>query len=189
MRWAVDLCYNVPGAPLYGELTPAGYRRVAEILAGAVENTTKICLFDAGSGSGNALSSLVLHLRRASQGSSRSMAAVGVEVDSIRCQLSRHVLAQSLPVDVPWKIVNQDILDILDMKTLGATHCYAFDKVFPPRVLRHLEELQRKSTNVVAVVTTKPKVYRANGWKLTGRTQASFRGGKGRCEFYAFQKP
>lgn len=166
-RALLDLCWGTGGA-VYAEFVESSLVSLCELLPkGSI-------VVDLGSGSGRTLAELGRLLRAE---------CVGYEECPVRFEISRCVIA-SLSHTLRQRTVIEK-MDMMHLWTLPV-RCitFAFDLVFVPRLMLHLEQLQRK--HALYVCTTKPNYYSAFCWSLLGRVRMRFRCGGGTATMCVF---
>lgn len=182
-RELADLCYNIPDGSIYGEIT-----------IGSIENLVKKCnlaeiseitLVDIGSGSGYTLCHLAASVKKHFK-NIKNIQLLGYEVCEERCKLSNIIMSQLLAdVDnVSYKIYHANIAHV---KTLsGVQCCFSFDKTFGPKLMKHIEHLQRNTPSIVNVISNHkyPDMY----WEKVDAVRGKLRGSKQTMNFYIYRR-
>ena len=167
-----NLCYNVPGQPIYGELTKHSVSRILELDPLPVDH-----LVDLGSGSGRTL----LHMRRHL---GPVVALSGLEVSQTRLEIARAIVPADVAVmhhcDMSKHIVFPN----------DVTHTYAFDKAFTADLMANVHDAQLAAPNLCSVFTTNPGIYRSHPdhWEHVASTSVRMVGGAGSCTACLFHR-
>ncbi len=167
MRAISDLCYNVPGEAIYGEITKCSIQKLARNFP-ACDNPI---MLDIGSGAGNMLCEFehVMPLTH----------VFGIEASEIRATISRVVLENRLR-HAFFEIICKDMFDVKQLP-LGITHSVSFDMTFPPPLMAHIQKLQEQCDTLKVVVTNHK--YAGNRWILHKRIPCKMVG-SGSCKSF-----
>lgn len=163
------LCYNVPGSPIYGEITAESMNKIAC----QMPLSNNMCLIDIGSGSGNMLRHFAMKLPVQS--------VVGVEVCQQRATISKAKLQRKL--QIPWIIYCDDIFTWKCLPA-GVTHSVSFDITFPPALVKHIQFIQKQSKTLQVVVSNHK--YHDSCWGLTSKTPCKMSGSGAVRTFYMY---
>lgn len=175
-----DLCFNVPDMPIYGEITQTSLANLMNFIKPYLNESTFI--IDIGSGSGYALSYLARGI------DPLPCRLFGAEISSTRVELSRQILPKILPKNVTsWTI---ECLDISSCLVLSYPFevCYSFDKVFPKKIMKKIQNLQSKCKSLRFVITTQIDIYKNKNWTLIGKHTCLCRGSNASFMFYVLRK-
>lgn len=166
-RAVLDLCWGTGGS-VYAEFLPSSLASLCALLP------RQLKVIDLGSGSGTTLVQLAKNL---------SAQCVGYEECSVRFDISLRVLA-SLPQELRERVtfIKLNLMNLLSLPRGCIT--FAFDLVFVPPLMVHLEQLQRKYA--LYVCTNKPKHYYSDCWRLVQSTRMSFRFQGGTTTMHVF---
>jgi SAM-dependent methyltransferase len=179
-----NLCYNIPNASIYGEITNNGICKWAY----AIENRkTKemtgerdTFILDIGCGSGLSLSQF------ANCFVERQVQILGIEICHERAELARKLIPNEIQSHVTsWDVWEKDILQVQELPLI--THCIAFDKTFTLDLMMHIETLQFACKTVQYVITCKKKYYERR-WELESRIPCRMKGSGQVISFYLFSK-
>jgi hypothetical protein len=157
----VELCYNVPDAPIYGQFVRGSLVKWFEYMQKA--ECVKPHIFDIGSGSGVTLCTCASFFHE-------KVKISGIEMCKQRVELSKVIIPQRLPQNViSWSIHECDVLTLSSLPP-DVTHCISFDKTFPQNVLEHVERLQYACPALLFVTSCHRKPYNnTKRWKLLAK--------------------
>src|SRR6185369_15061543 len=168
-----NLCYNVPGESIYGEITLNSIRQLTQYFS--FPDDDWIHIVDIGSGAGYMLCNFAQCLLEL--GSERKIHLTGYEISAERARLSREIIPQLLEKDckdmIEWEIYQADIQK-QTMLPRTVTHAVSFDKTFTPALLAHMEKLQRSCPSLTNVVSNHK--YPEKYWDLVARVPCKLRG-------------
>ena len=167
-----DMCYNVPGEPIYGQFTTNSIKTIAKNIDLASNNGLVV---DLGSGSCVTLCTLVDNIHGATGG-------VGIEVSSTRHFIASAMLNIRSPEIPPVKSVYMDLMN-LESLPVNTSVVFSFDKAFVPTLLAHMKNLIDKCQSVTYVISTQKALL---GWNYIG-VKARTQGGQ-TFTTYVFKK-
>jgi hypothetical protein len=163
----MELCYNVPGAPIYGQFVKGSLSKWVPHMKSA--GNTDVHILDIGSGSGATMCTLAsLFAPHATQLS-------GIELCAQRATLSRLIIPKLLPPNVTkWSVIECDVMALRTLPT-GVTHSVSFDKTFPTHVMGHIEYLQHSCPSLVCVISCHKKQY-TDRWQCIAKIPSTQHG-------------
>jgi SAM-dependent methyltransferase len=173
-----DLCYNIPEASIYGELTEGSILKLVSHLP----QSEKTRIFDIGSGSGFTLCNFAKSLPTS------SCSLFGIEITKSRVDLSRLIIPKIKPANVEkWEIIEGDICLLSTLPQVDI--CFSFDTTFTENLMNHIISLQLKSHQLQYVISSRSNAYyRPEEWLEIGRVATKSRGSGQVITFFVYQK-
>lgn len=194
-RNLADLCYNIPGESIYGEITSAS---VAKLVEKMQFPTSCIHVLDIGSGSGYMLFEFLCALLK-SKNVSAEIQLSGIEISEIRFQLSTIIFPKLLlkcpaptklnqPQTIKWQFIQDDISHLKQLPK-NVTHTISFDITFLLSLMLKIEKLQRLSPTLLYVISNHYlKVYSPQYWEKIAQVSCALVGSGTHKIFYVFKK-
>jgi hypothetical protein len=182
----IELCYNIPGESIYGEITYSSLKKLMGIVIPSLPSKlfkSPLGIVDIGSGSGMALCSLGKIFMP------YQCFLIGLEASETRVDLSKNIMQDHVtPNVVQYKCEHVDVMNVENLPQVHVS--YSFDKTFPYELMKHIESLQFKSFSLQFVITSKPKIYRHhdNRWTEIGMIPCRMQGSQSGVNFHVFQK-
>lgn len=137
-----DLCFNMPGEPIYGEFTKSGCEKIIK----ALQIKDNDIVLDIGSGSGFFLTCVAAWCQ---ERNIQNVRLRGVEVSATRCEIAKAMVSENKNIQIRC----QNVLHC-DTVPFAATKIYAFDKAFPPAVMAHIHHLMDSHGSPVEIFIT-----------------------------------
>lgn len=107
---------------------------------------------------------------------SNALLVTGIECSQLRHDIASEITPGLLRSGVACELILQDIMDLTALPA-NTTHTIAFDLVFPTRLVRHIEKLQRQIRSLQIVVTCCGRdVYDEGFWDLVDTCPMRMRG-------------
>jgi len=168
-----DHCYNIPSESIYGEITANSIMKLCSGIVFARE----ITILDIGSGSGYTLCNLAKAFPK------NKCNLIGIEVSTIRAELSRTIIPKIIPPNVNrWDIIEKDILKLKNLSKIDL--CFSFDKTFTKDLMKHIIDLQMDSCFYVISCHS----YEEKNWIEMKRVPCRLRGSGQIITFFVYIK-
>ena len=160
MKNISDMCYNIPGEPIYGQFTSHSIKGIAKLIDIATNDGLVV---DLGSGSCATLCTLVDSIHGATGG-------LGIEVSSTRHFIASALLKRRLPEFPPVSSVYMDMMNLESLPE-NTKVVFSFDKAFVPTLVAHMGNLIEKCLSVSYVISTRKSLLKWNYTCSKARTQ------------------
>jgi len=187
MRQLASLCFNVPGASIYGEISKGSVKKWVECIQLHSQSVNKkqkrIRAIDLGSGSGQTL----CHF--ASFFAPQTIQLTGIEICPQRVDICNQIKKEIQPANVTeFDVIQQDVM-LLKRLPNGCTHCISFDKTFTVPLMSHIAQLQTKCKTLEFVITChKSYLLDSPHWALLQVIRSRQHGSHCMVSFYVFQR-